>query len=179
MINHSVTGTPDSKIISLCIISSISIFILDSMIPLGVAGGVPYILVVLLSLASSRKRLPYYVAIGGTLLTIIAFYSSPPGGELWKVLFNRSLALFAIWTVTILSVQRKAIWDEKEAALNEIKALQGIIPICSYCHSIRDDDGAWNRLEAYMSEHSEAQFSHGICPGCVPKAHAEAGLDKN
>jgi len=179
MINHSVTVAPDSKVIALCSILSISIFIVDSMIPLGVAGGVPYILVVLVSLWSPRKRLPYYVAIVGTLLTIIAFYSSPPGGELWKVIFNRSLALFAIWTAAILSVQRKTILDEKEAALNEIRALQGIIPICSYCHSIRDDDGAWNRLEAYMTEHSEAQFSHGICPGCVPKAHAEAGLDKN
>lgn len=179
MINHSVTDTPDRKVIALCLISSISIFIVDSMIPLGVAGGVPYILVVLVSLWSPRKRLPYYVAIGVTLLTIIAFYSSPPGGELWKVIFNRSLALFAIWTAAILSVQRKAIWDEKEAALNEIRALQGIIPICSYCHSIRDDDGAWNRLEAYISEHSEAKFSHGICPGCVPKTHAEAGLDKS
>jgi len=177
MKNHSVTTSPDNKVIALCLILSMSFFIVDSMIPLGVAGGVPYILVVLVSLWSPRKRLPYYVAIGGTLLTIIAFYSSPPGGELWKVIFNRSLALFAIWTAAILSVQRKTIWDEKEAALNEIKALQGIIPICSYCHSIRDDGGAWSRLEAYISEHSEAQFSHGICPGCVPKAHSDAGLD--
>ena len=179
MINHNVTVAPDSKIIALCLILSISIFVVDSIIPLGVAGGVPYILVVLVSLWSPRKKLPYYVAIGVTLLTIIAFYTSPSGGELWKVIFNRSLALFAIWTAAILSVQRKAIWDEKEAALNEIRALQGIIPICSYCHSIRDDDGAWNRLEAYITEHSEAQFSHGICPGCVAKAHAEAGLDKS
>jgi len=177
--NNRVTSSPDSKIIALCLILSILIFVVDSMIPLGVAGGVPYILVVLVSLWSPRKRLPYYVAIGGTLLTIIAFFSSPPGGELWKVLFNRSLALFAIWTAAILSVQRKTILDEKEAALNEVKALQGIIPICSYCHSIRDDGGAWNRLEAYICEHSDAQFSHGMCPGCASKARAEAGLEKN
>lgn len=53
---------------------------------------------------------------------------------------------------------------ELSAALKEIKVLQGIIPICAYCHSIRDDAGSWSQLEAYISAHSEAKFSHGICP---------------
>lgn len=66
---------------------------------------------------------------------------------------------------------------ELEKALSEIKTLQGIIPICGYCHSIRDDKGAWNQLEAYISQHSEAEFSHGICPKCIPKIRAEAGLE--
>lgn len=65
---------------------------------------------------------------------------------------------------------------ELEKALGEIKTLQGIIPICGHCHSIRDEEGAWNQLEAYISEHSEADFSHGICPKCLPKARSEAGL---
>lgn len=51
-------------------------------------------------------------------------------------------------------------------ALAEIKTLQGIIPICSYCKKIRDDKGYWNQLEAYIHTHSEAQFSHGVCPEC-------------
>ena len=76
----------DSKIIALCLTLSIAIFILDSLIPLGVAGGVPYILVVLVCLWSPRKKLPIYVAIGGSILTVIGFYSSPAGGELWKVI---------------------------------------------------------------------------------------------
>lgn len=59
--------------------------------------------------------------------------------------------------------------EELEKALNEIKTLQGIIPICSYCHNIRDDEGAWDRIEAYISKHSEAEFSHGICPTCNSK----------
>ena len=68
---------------------------------------------------------------------------------------------------------------EKEHALEEIKTLQGIIPICSYCHSIRDDDGAWDEVDAYISKHSEAKFSHGICPKCMVKARSDAGLDNN
>lgn len=79
---------------------------------------------------------------------------------------------------------RKQLEKEKEDlikslqdALNEIKTLKGIIPICSYCHSIRNDKGAWNQLEAYISTHSEAQFSHGICPKCVDKVRENEGLD--
>ena len=60
----------------------------------------------------------------------------------------------------------------------EIKTLEGIIPICSYCHNIRSDEGAWDRIEAYISKHSEAEFSHGICPDCLVKARSDAGLDK-
>ena len=59
--------------------------------------------------------------------------------------------------------------EKLQLAMNEIATLQGIIPICSYCHSIRDDEGAWYQLETYLSNHSEAQFSHGICPDCNTK----------
>ncbi|SNB45977.1 PAS domain-containing protein [Geobacter sp. DSM 9736] len=48
----------------------------------------------------------------------------------------------------------------------EIKALKGIIPICSYCHKIRNDEEIWQQLESYITEHSEALFSHGMCPEC-------------
>jgi PAS domain S-box-containing protein len=53
------------------------------------------------------------------------------------------------------------------------RQVQGILPICSYCHAICDDAGVWNRLEAYISAHSEAMFSHGVCPGCLEKAKAD------
>lgn len=68
--------------------------------------------------------------------------------------------------------------QELEKALNEIKTLQGIIPICSYCHNIRNDEGAWSQLGVYLSEHTDAKFSHGICPKCEAKARKEAGLDE-
>jgi PAS domain S-box-containing protein len=51
----------------------------------------------------------------------------------------------------------------------EINTLKGIIPICSYCKKILNDQESWQQLEAYITEHSEAQFSHGICPGCYEK----------
>jgi PleD family two-component response regulator len=54
-----------------------------------------------------------------------------------------------------------------ETALAKVKMLEGIIPICSYCHKIRDDQNIWKRLDQYIHEYSDAQLSHGICPDCV------------
>ena len=59
--------------------------------------------------------------------------------------------------------------DELEAALSRVKQLEGIIPICMYCKKIRDDQQSWQQLETYISEHSEAVFSHGACPECFEK----------
>jgi len=55
---------------------------------------------------------------------------------------------------------------ELRGALEHIKTLQGILPICMYCKKIRDSQGFWNRLEVYVTRHSGAEFSHGICPEC-------------
>lgn len=54
-----------------------------------------------------------------------------------------------------------------ESALSKVRQLEGIIPICSYCKKIRDDEKSWQQMEVYISDHSEAQFSHGICPECL------------
>ncbi|MBF0241583.1 MAG: hypothetical protein HQK64_03795 [Desulfamplus sp.] len=60
-----------------------------------------------------------------------------------------------------------------EKAYSEIKTLSGIIPICMHCKQIRDDQGYWNRVEEYITKHSAAQFSHGICPDCMKKHYSE------
>jgi sigma-B regulation protein RsbU (phosphoserine phosphatase) len=59
--------------------------------------------------------------------------------------------------------------EQLEQALARIKHLQGLLPICSYCKKIRNDRNYWQQVEAYISEHSEAIFSHGICPECFEK----------
>jgi len=62
---------------------------------------------------------------------------------------------------------------ELTEALETIKRLKGIIPICSHCKNIRDDKGYWNKLEAYIQEHSEAMLSHSICPKCEKKYYPD------
>jgi sigma-B regulation protein RsbU (phosphoserine phosphatase) len=63
--------------------------------------------------------------------------------------------------------------EELGEALEQIKVLRGILPICMHCKQIRDDQGYWNQVETYISRYSEAQFSHGICPQCLKKHYPE------
>ena len=66
---------------------------------------------------------------------------------------------------------------ELEVALKNVRMLTGLLPICAYCKSIRDDSNYWHRVEEYVTEHSGAQFSHGICPKCLPRVALEMGTD--
>ena len=61
--------------------------------------------------------------------------------------------------------------EQLRIAMNDIKTLRGIIPICSNCKKIRDDKGYWNQVETYIHEHSDVEFTHGICPECVKKLY--------
>ena len=62
--------------------------------------------------------------------------------------------------------EQAMIIGELRKAVDEIKTLRGLIPICAWCKRIRDDEGYWDQLEVYLSKHSEAIFSHGLCPDC-------------
>ncbi len=70
--------------------------------------------------------------------------------------------------------ERERLVSERERALSDVKILSGLLPICGHCKKIRDDKGYWNQLETYITDHSDAMFSHGLCPDCVhiffPKA---------
>ncbi len=65
---------------------------------------------------------------------------------------------------------------ELQSALDTVKVLSGLLPICSYCKRIRDDNDYWQQLESYVSVHTDAQFSHGICPTCYEQAQRDMGL---
>lgn len=65
--------------------------------------------------------------------------------------------------------ERDELIIKLQNASDEIKKLKGVLPICAHCKNIRDDKGYWKKIEEYVTEHSEAQFSHGICPDCLEK----------
>ena len=72
-----------------------------------------------------------------------------------------------------MELDREKLILELHETIKAIKKLEGIIPICSYCKQIRDENGAWSQLERYIHDHSGAQFSHGICPQCEEKMDTE------
>jgi CheY-like chemotaxis protein len=78
------------------------------------------------------------------------------------------------------SIERKQLENERERLIRElqesiakVKLLSGLLPICASCKKIRDDKGYWNQVEAYISKHSQAKFTHGICPDCVKKLYPD------
>ncbi len=71
------------------------------------------------------------------------------------------------------NVELSAMNDELRDALAHVKTLQGLLPICASCKKVRDDDGYWQQIELYVSDHSDATFSHGICPECMVKLYGK------
>jgi PAS domain S-box-containing protein len=68
---------------------------------------------------------------------------------------------------------RERLINELQEALAKVKALSGMLPICSSCRKIRDDKGYWQQIELYIRDHSEAEFTHGICPDCARKIYGK------
>ena len=119
-------------------------------------------------------------------------YFQNPDGNNHAVLFNKACYTnvdgSVIGLVGVISdvTDRKAVEEEKKElivrlskALAEIKTLSGLLPVCSYCKKVRDDQGYWSRIENYVQEHSDAQFSHGICPDCMKKHYPEQYEKRN
>lgn len=169
-----------------CGLLIIMFFLFDLSIPLGVAMGVLYVAVVLLSLWSPIRKFTVFVAIVSSVLTVGAIFLKPPVDEMWKVFFNRGLALFAIWVTVSLGLRlkvveknRQEVMHEREEVLKKIKMLSGFLPICSSCKKIRDDTGYWTQIERYVHEHSDADFTHSICPECSNRLYPELHSGKN
>lgn len=132
--------------------------------------------------------IPVYDAKG----TMIAVLGADTNADDWnatilsRILFPVSL-MFSIVGLTILffitNTSRKKLvklYREKEESLKKlgkaqanVKLLEGILPICANCKQIRDGEGYWNQVESYIKEHSEAEFTHSICPDCVKKLYPE------
>ena len=75
--------------------------------------------------------------------------------------------------------EREKVIAELEQALARVKQLSGLLPICASCKKIRDDRGYWRQIESYVRDHSEAEFSHGVCPDCTRQLYAELDLDES
>lgn len=113
--NSSNFGNPKSYmlpgLVVMCLLGAVLAF--DLMMPLGVAGGVPYIVPVMIGLWLPRRELVLYIALTGTVLTLCGYYFSPPGGVAWVVITNRMLAIFAIWVTAILIYKYSNIMAER------------------------------------------------------------------
>lgn len=140
---------------------AVGVFVLDLLTPKGVADGLLYVTpVAWIALWSNRHEasLVMLVATTCTVCAVAGFFLSPPG-LLWLGIANRGITIVVVWLTVALSLTRKRVEEE-------VKALRGLLPICSYCKKIRDDKGYWKQIEVYIAANSQADFSHGLCPEC-------------
>jgi hypothetical protein len=69
--------------------------------------------------------------------------------------------------------ESRVLIGQLETALSEVKTLEGLLPICAHCKKVRDDTGYWNQIEAYLSDHADARFTHSVCPQCLEEHYPE------
>ena len=99
----------------------------------------------------------------------------------WKSYILIIIIVFLLTTLIIsfsLKIDKSAKEREKlilklQTTLDEVKTLQGFLPICANCKKIRDDKGYWNQIEGYIQRHTEAEFSHGMCPECSDELYGK------
>lgn len=149
----------------------ISIFIIDSIIPLGVSGGVAYILPILLSLYLKDRQFTLALATTGTVLTILGMWTSPPGEEmLWKVMGNRALAIFAIWTCALLTTRLCAhvthLMKEQERAEQDKRRIFKAT-LASTQHIMNNLLNQLVYIQESLRVHPELKENHQIMRGII------------
>ena len=94
-----------------------------------------------------------------------------------QITSEQARALEALARQIIVLLEFRRVSAELADALEQVKTLRGLIPICSHCKGVRDDAGFWQSVETYISDHSDADFSHGICPDCIKAQYPELYAD--
>jgi hypothetical protein len=156
-------------------------FAVDSLFPLGVASGMLY--VPLLFACQPANGRPWLLPVAATSTGLIVLdLSLGLGGAIsppWVYLTNRGGSIVVLWTIALLlrrGFALEAAHDAavvRAAALAERRVLGGLLPICAGCKRIQRSDDVWQSLEAYIQAHSEASFSHGLCPSCLASLYPE------
>lgn len=123
----------------------------------------------------SAPRYGYVLAILQPLVKFgFAFFSRDLQGTLSVSVINLIIRIMVLLFIAYL-VSRTA--QQTRELAREIKLLEGILPICSFCKKIRDEHNEWQQMEAYLAEHSKADFTHGVCPECAERHYGEVLRD--
>lgn len=127
--------------------------------------------------AAQDERPPYLIMLTakGENTDIVTGLDAGADDYLTKPFDHRELSARVRVGQRVIEIQDAlaAKITELGQALETIKTLRGIVPICAHCKKIRDDQGFWNHLESYVSQHTEAEFSHGFCPKCARELYPE------
>lgn len=138
-----------------------------------------YIPIVLSCIYYTMRGFIYSVCLAVFYMLLILSFTSE-GNIIIQALVRVALFIGIAGVVTFLSTQRKRAEEEQlklvlelQESLEKVKMLSGLLPICASCKKIRNDKGYWEQMEIYIRDHSEAEFSHSICPECAERLYPE------
>ena len=164
--SRPVNGIDNTMSAVLCVVLTFAVLTFDLLIPLGVAAGVPYIVVILLALRLRGRQPVLFFACLCTALTIFGFFFSPSGNELWKIIVNRFLAVFAIWITTILSLQRLRELDALSDKEHQLRSMANALPVLlAYIDKdlrFRFHNTLWHKWFGKSGQQLKATFLNGI-----------------
>lgn len=129
----------------------------------------------------SGRLIGFIVSILAALIWfLVDMTSGHPYSSPWHGLWNASIRLFSFFVITLavsrveeLLLSERELSTQLQAALDQVQELHGLLPVCAWCKKVKDDTGYWEQIETYVSRHSKAEFSHGICPECAKKFYPE------
>lgn len=162
-------------VVALAIALVIGICVLDMALATEASIVALYVIPILLSLLSAEQWFTLAMTSITLSLATLGFLSVPSDGPSgWAAPINHALALLTVTAVACLALfyrrlvegEKAALARRREHAVAPIRVLRGLLPICSSCKNIRDDNGCWIYLETYIEARSDAHFTHGLCPEC-------------
>ena len=159
----------------LCALASVIVLAIDYVTGKNIEFPIAYVLPVGMAAWRERKGTTYGIAALLPLARVGFHFPWHETESFFMVGLNAPVTALALILYAYL-VNRTA-WQTR-ALQKKVRALEGILPICTSCKRIRDEKGEYEPLEKYISEHSEASFSHGICPQCAKKLYPEVFQDK-
>jgi K+-sensing histidine kinase KdpD len=174
-----LSKTSELKIIAISLIILIGIGILQTLTETRITMAPFYLIPIALVTLRSTRMAGLLTSIVCGVMWISMDVRSPGYSFLWLDAWNNLLRVGVFVSSALLLARLKGdmvremkLNTELQAALAEVKQLSGLLPICAWCKRIRNDEGDWQQIEEYITVHSEADFTHGICPDCARKHQA-------
>ena len=128
-----------------------------------------YVYIIILTISGSKEDIVNGINAGAD-----DYVTKPFNLEELKVRVDSGLRVLALEQSLHEKIKEEEVLvGELKAALDQVQKLSGMLPICATCKKIRDDKGYWNKIETYICEHSEAKFTHGMCPDCAKEYRSE------
>jgi K+-sensing histidine kinase KdpD len=177
---EGLSKSSELKIIFISLIILVGIGVLQTVTGTRITMAPFYLIPIVLITLRSTRTAGLLTAMVCGVMWISMDVRSPNYLFLWIDAWNNLLRVGVFVSVALVLARLKGdmlremkLNADLQAALDEVNKLSGLLPICAWCKRIRDDEGTWQQIETYITVHSEADFTHGICPDCARKHQAE------